>query len=63
MCIFQKGHVVYLIYESKEERKSLLDSFWFSIFYKCENCGSIVPCLPKIISQVSVYMLLKNIML
>lgn len=60
VCIFQKGHVVYLIYESKEERKSLLDSFWFSILYKCENWGSTVPCLPMIISQMSVYMLLKN---
>lgn len=57
VCIFQKGHVVYLIYGSKEERKSRLDSFWFSVVYKCENWGSIMLCLPLIISQMSVYML------
>lgn len=63
VCIFQKGHVVCLIDENKQERKSLLDSFWFSVLYKCKNWGSIVPCLPMITSQMSVYMLLKNIIL
>lgn len=57
VSIFQKGQVVYLIYESKKERKSHLHSFWFSVLYKCENWGNIMPCLPVIIHQMSVCML------
>lgn len=48
---------MYLIYESKKERKSHLHSFWFSVLYKCENWGNIMPCLPVIIHQMSVCML------
>lgn len=32
VCTFQKGHIVYFIYESKEERKTLFGS-------KCKNWG------------------------